>query len=117
MTQESLDGKVGELVGEMRQFGKRLDGLDQRFGEMHSANASDHAAVISRLDTLAAEVRTGLEQKADRAIVDAHARQIDRLESLSDRAAGMAQLVRWGQGIAVVVIALLSYLAGSGHLG
>jgi hypothetical protein len=90
-------------------MGERLIGVDSSLTELRRSNSQDHAEVVGRLTAVEREVH-GLPKR-----IENHASRIDSLEADRDRRAGMVQLVRFAQGLALAAVSVAAYLVGITH--
>lgn len=103
MTDPEIARQIGRLEGGQRA-------IERGIADMAAQNSHEHGEVIGEIRAL----RTEVGKKADSTRVDNHAGRIRSLEDTRKEGSGVARAFRAGQGLLVLGLMALSYVAAKG---
>lgn len=103
MTDPEIARQIGRLEGGQRA-------IERSIAEMAAQNSKEHGSVLAAVQG----VRDDLALKADTARVENHAGRIRSLEDTRKEGSGAVRTIRAGQGLLVLALMALSYLAAKG---
>lgn len=111
-----LGRQLGRLEGNLDAMKDRVEALSEGVRELRNESTQGHAEVMRRLDKIGD--RTAEKAPLDR--VEAVEKRADSLEATRDRDGGEGDIgkliVRTVYAAAVLIVAILGYLAGTGTL-